>query len=372
MSGASLAAQSVGSSTPQRLGAATLTVAEPFSEVVAVAELTGGRLLVADRRERTFYVVSRDGKTAAPLGRNGSGPNEYTGAFGIVRLPGDTLALYGGSQRFLRVSPDGSFLDALTVPVAVMQAGGLAAPRGADARGALYWTGDVVGTIAGGFKRNLFQNIRRWMPPAETIDTVAPVADHAPAMHVHRFFPYAESDAWAVAPDGRIAVLSAAAYRLRWYEAGRVVAEGPAIPYTPVPITSDDRDAFRKLRLEQPAGMGRLVATPGEAPRPSAEAIRRNREAYPDEIFPSHKPPFVENGMLRAPTGQLWVIRSMPHGSLRARIDILGADGRRRAELDLPDGRRLVGLERNGVWLARVDDDGLQWLERYPMPRVEP
>lgn len=363
-----LHAQQPGADPTLRLGPPTHSLREPFSEPIAVGELPDGRVVVADRRERTFYLVARDGRSATVLGRNGNGPNEYVGAFGIVRLPGDTLGLFGGNQRYLRLSPRGEFVDPLPIPVALLMRGGLAPARGADARGAIYWAGDVVGSTPTGFKRNQSQNVRRWRPPAERLDTVAPIADHAPSMHEHRFYPFAESDAWIVAPDGRIGVLRAAEYRLRWYQDGRVLREGPVIPYAKVPITAEDRADYKKQRLEQPAAGMRAVGPSGRPAAPSAEARQRIEEAYPDASFPTHKPPFVEGGLFLAPNGELWVVRSMPRGSRQARVDVLTSEGRRRAELDLPPGRQLVALERGGIWLARVDDDGLQWLERYDWP----
>lgn len=350
------------------LGAPTFTIHQAFSEVVAVAELSDGRTLVADRRDRAFYAVARDGRSAAQLGRNGRGPDEYSGAFGIVRLPGDTLALYGGELTFLRVTPTGQLADPLPIPVSLLKGGGLTPPRGADARGAIYWAGDLVGTTPNGFRRNLLQTVRRWRPPDERVDTVALAADHARAVHGNRFFPFPERDAWVVAPDGRVGVLSAAEYRLRWYADGKLVSEGPVVPHARVRVTAADREGLRTMSRARPAAGVRALDASGRPEARGAPARPSREEAYPDEVFPTHKPPFVEAGLFRAPSGDLWVLRSMPHDAPRARIDILGEDGNRKAELDLPAGRRLVALERGGIWLVRVDDDGLQWLERYAWP----
>lgn len=368
------AAQPVTAGEPRaslRLGPPTLTVTEPFSEVVAVAEFPDGRFLVADRRDLSYYLVERAGRAMSVLGRNGSGPNEYVNAFGIVRLPGDTLALFGGNQRYLRVTPTAQFAEALPIPVAVLRGGGLAPAVGVDARGGYYWSGDAIGTGRDGFKRNQRQNVRRWLPPSERLDTVASIVDHAEMMHEKSFHPYAERDAWVVAPDGKVGVLSARDYRLRWYQAGKVVAEGSANSFVPIAITAADREAFRAERMRQPASGMRSTA-PGAKAEPSPALRKRIEEAFADEVFPSHKPPFVENGMLRGPNGELWVQRSSAFGQREARIDILLPSGARKATLDLPPGRRLVAVDRLGVYLVRVDDDGLEWLERYDWPLAAP
>jgi len=355
-----------------RLDAPNLRVAEPFTEVVAVGELSDGRAVVADRGGKTFYLISANGARIDPLGRNGSGPNEYVSAFGVVRMPGDSLALYGGNQRLLIVRHDGSFGQSIDVGPAVVGGGGLAMPRGVDASAAFYWAGDLVERAPSGFKRSLRLNVRRWRPGTTHVDTVATVADHAEAMHDRRFHPYAQRDAWVVAPDGNIGVLSASEYRLRWFHHGRMVREGPSIAFAPVRITAEDRAAFRADRVAQPRA-GVRVADPSGQARPPGEAARRSLEvAYPDAMFPSHKPPFVEDGLFRSPSGDLWVVRSMPARAPQTRVDVLSASGERRTMVDLPAGRRLVGLERGGIWLIRVDADGLQWLERYPWPRFAP
>src|SRR5690606_11028789 len=135
---------------------------------------------------------------------------------------------------YLRVTPAGEFVEALPIPVTLLRGGGLGPARGIDARGAYYWAGDIVGTTADGVKRNQSHNVRRWRPPSQRIDTVAPVNDHAIVMHASRFYPFAEKDAWVVAPDGRLAVLAARHYRLRWFVDGKVVAEGPSVPFAPI------------------------------------------------------------------------------------------------------------------------------------------
>jgi hypothetical protein len=94
------------------------------------------------------------------------------------------------------------------------------------------------------------------------------------------------------------------------------------------------------------------------------------REAFPDEMFPVHKPPFVERGAFRSPGGNIWVVRSPVGNRLNGdRVDVLDSNGRRIREVQLPTGRHLVALDRRGVYLAHEDEDGLQFLERYTWPQ---
>jgi hypothetical protein len=89
---------------------------------------------------------------------------------------------------------------------------------------------------------------------------------------------------------------------------------------------------------------------------------------YPDDIFPKVLPPFVENGARLSPRGDIWVERSRPAGDRIPRFDVLGVDGRVRATVQFPPSTQLVSLERGAIYLLRIDDDGLQTLERYTWP----
>ncbi len=351
-----------------RLGSPAWELADPRSEIVGVAALRDGRVLIADRRERLLYVASRDGAAIEALGRNGQGPGEYAIPHAITRGRADTLYVYAGNTRYTRITGDGRIVDDLPIPTEFLRAGGLAAPRGIDDAGRIHWQGDVVGQTAEGFKRNEVQNIRRWTPGVVRLDTVASLRDHAAEMHHHRFHPLAERDVFVVAPDGRVGVLSAREYRLRWYRDGRVVSEGPPIPFEPIRVTAAERAAYRRARAQALSGMARVDGGGSRGAEPSPQAIRQMEVAFTDEMFPAALPPFVEQGALLSPGGEVWVVRSAPTGARAHRVDILAPDGRRRGHLTLPEGRRLVALEAAGVFLARVDEDGLEWLERYAWP----
>ena len=47
------------------------------------------------------------------------------------------------------------------------------------------------------------------------------------------------------------------------------------------------------------------------------------------------------------------------------RYDLDGLSGKLLRHVMLPEDTRLVGFGKNSVYLVRIDDDDLQWLERY-------
>jgi hypothetical protein len=68
-----------------------------------------------------------------------------------------------------------------------------------------------------------------------------------------------------------------------------------------------------------------------------------------------------------APDGSLWTERYVLPGRAPL-IDVFDRDGAKTAEIELPAKRRVVGFGAGTVYLAREDDVGLEWLERYLLP----
>ncbi len=263
--------------------------------------------------------------------------------------------------------PDGSING--SIPLAALRAGGMSswsAPRVSDASGLLYWDAAILERQPE-LKRSMKARLFRWRPGSEP-EIAMEFADHAEFEHRFRYRPMPQTDAWVVAPDGRIGVLSAAEYRLRWYKDGSVVETGPPVPHTPVRLTRAERDAFRDKKALEPANGAGLNGATGSARRTQdpAEVLR----AWPDSIFPEVMPPFEINGALLAANGDIWVKRTAPASARAAPVDLLDPHGKLKARLRLPPRARLFALGSRHVYLLTVDDDGLQTLERYEYPLV--
>lgn len=362
----SATAQSVPAFT---LGAPNGTITEPFSRVMGVAELTDGRVVIADVRENLLVIGDFKSGARVQLGRSGAGPNEYQLVAGVTRRFGDTLYVFDGpNRRYLRVDGSGKLATSLPFPGRAREIG---SPRGIDGAGNFYWTGGVVGQVpTGGFKRNQRSKIMRWDLVADSTVPVAEFTDHAPEMHEHRFHPFAERDGWVIDSKGRIGVVVARDYHLKWIENGKTVFEGPPIPFQPLGVGAKERDGFRAEKEAQgPAGSGRATgAAPAGGSGTSPAQRRTMLEYYPDEMFPKAMPPFVENGARLSPRGDVWVERSRAPGDLAPRFDVLGADGKLRATVQFPASTQLISLDRSGIYLVRIDGDGLQTLERHAWP----
>jgi hypothetical protein len=348
------------------LGRRTGAITEPFSDAMGMAEMSDGRVIVSDRVEAVFSLADFRSGSRRTIGRNGSGPNEYQFPFGPIRWLGDTLlGADTRNQRLLKIMPDGSINGA--IPLAALRAGGMSswsAPRAVDASGLLYWDAAIIEREPA-IKRSMRARLIRWRPGSEP-EVAMEFADHAEFEHAFRYRPMPQTDAWVVASDGRIGIISAAEYRLRWYKDGSVVETGPVVPHTPVRITRAEREAFRARKALEPASGAGVSGAPISTSRTQDPA--KVLEAWPDSIFPDVMPPFEVNGALLAANGDLWVRRTGPASAPSARVDILDPHGKLRATLRLPPGTRLFALGASSVYLLAVDADGLQTLERYNYP----
>jgi hypothetical protein len=139
---AALAPVAVSAQQPVRIGKPDGEFAEPFSQIVSVRELSDGRLLVADPREKIVQLIDFAAGMAIRIGREGSGPGEYQHPQRIIALPGDTSAIYDAANiRYVIILPDGktgpTFRLEDLVSSGLGRPGGTA-PRGTDARGRFF------------------------------------------------------------------------------------------------------------------------------------------------------------------------------------------------------------------------------------------
>src|SRR5690606_9545343 len=78
------------------------SIAHEFTRVSSVRELSDGRLLIIDSRDRALYVADPSAETIEALGRTGRGPLEYERPTRLVALSADsTLLLDPGNRRWL-------------------------------------------------------------------------------------------------------------------------------------------------------------------------------------------------------------------------------------------------------------------------------
>lgn len=387
VSGSWLLASAVGSPLlGQGVGVATVTLKsplsehpEPLSQPASLLELRDGRVLVADSKERILYLFDFDKGTATQVSRQGGGPLEYQMPSGIFSS-GDSVIVVdllqqrllvldaaGKPRRAHRLLPSGDLASAITKVGAIVAI---------DARGRFYSEARGM-TLVPGKMPVLSDTVAlvRWASIGTRGDTLAirveprasPRMGGNPNDGVRIMLPlltFQAHDAWAVFPDGGVAVARTSDYHTEWIDSAGGVKSGARVPHTPAPVTEGDKARARKLTreaAEQGLKLGLSMAAGSGQKTPK---IAMEVEEPPS--WPKVRPPFA--GARAAPDGRLWVARTMADYDAVMEYDVLAPGGRLERRVRAPKGVSLIGFGKGVVYAVRKDADELRYLQRYRYP----
>jgi hypothetical protein len=89
----------------------------------------------------------------------------------------------------------------------------------------------------------------------------------------------------------------------------------------------------------------------------------------PEIQFAETKPPFYGSQAIEvAPDGEIWILRTNAFGDSAPVYDVFNENGQLHRRVALPARSRLVGFGQRTVYIARVDEDDLEWLQKYARP----
>lgn len=374
------------------LGAPDATFPEPFSLVGAgtVRELSDGRLIVADPRDKLLQVIDLGKGSSVAIGREGSGPAEFGMPMRLFDAPGDTTLMYDPvNSRYLVIA------GATPVNTFRMDAGAAAGPGGmrvglsianaTDAKGRLYFQAPGITYGPEGRPQPADSAaIIRYDRGTQRMDTLAWVK--LPANNVQtsgnarnaRFTigaanPLTPRDAWTVFPDGRVAIVRAADYHVDWVSPAGRMTSSPAIKYSPVRMTRADieeeealRDRARQssVRMSMTNVNGQVSRSASIGPEPNAAPLE------PLDNWPEVKPPFRPGAgtVWARPNGELWVQRTEKAGTKGTLYDVIDAKGAVTHRVRVPEGWRVVGMGDGTVYTTKLDEDDLAYLQRHRLP----
>jgi hypothetical protein len=394
-------------STPQ------FEYAEPFSGISGLRELRDGRVVVADTRDKTLQAIDLRTGRATAIGREGSGPNEWGMPMRVLPYVGDSLLVVDPvNSRFLLVSPEGRPVRTIQPagaaggPVVISGAAGAAARGGAgagtaaavrsgvatalgggalslvnaravDRQGRLYTEGSPIAMGPNGPTTADSVPILRQTLAGGTADTMAWI--HLPknaasvqssggsgnqqtmTVRIGGNTPFVNGDQWSVAPDGRIVIARVADYHVDIVMPDKRVVRGAPVPYTPVRVTDADKERWRDNQRNTQAVM--MSNTNGVVSRSVAAAAA----AAPEPTWPATKSPFGTGSVWVAPNGQVWVQRQTPAAERAPLFDVFDAQGKHSGQVKLPPRTRLLAFGAKGLYLARNDDDDLQYIQHHAM-----
>jgi hypothetical protein len=426
---ASLAAQQPAQpAQPRTLGAPDATYAEPFSQlgIGGIRELTNGRVIVTDPRDKVLQQIDFRTGTSVTIGREGSGPAEFGMPMRLFNAPSDTTLLFDPlNSRFLVIDPAAKPVNTfrieterpaqtansdtrardLPAPGAARPGaqggppGGARPPAGGGQRitmggmGFLARTSDAMGRLYAetpgftmgpeGPTTSDTAAVLRYDRITGALDTMTWVklqANNAQVssargggmnFRIGNANPLAPRDEWTVFPDGKIAVVRAADYHVDWIMPNKSVVRSAAIRYTPIRMTDADKaeeEALRERARQNQMSVSVSIGGAGGAQRSAQMGPGANAPPLePLTDWPDLKPPF-RPGMASVqarPNGELWVRRTERAGAKGTLYDVLNAQGVVTHQVRIPEGWTLVGFGNGTVYTTKLDEDDLVYLQRH-------
>jgi hypothetical protein len=361
-----------------------LTVATPlarsrsgFTLVEAVHELPDGRLVVLDTRDASLTILDARLSGSSPLGRQGRGPAEYQRPLHLFPLRGDSAAVIDWSQRHaLIVTPQGTLI------AGPPSRGGIECALASRVLSPFFWAADAAGrffsrgspvrvTKTGTYEASDSAAVQRWTSPCGC-DTVAFVpnpwgrertevigAGIVAAQRGYKTPPFPAVTLWAVAADGRVAIVRPNPYRVDIVQPNGTRRDGTAIGYSRIRVTAAMKQQWRD---EQRAPQLATQVTRNGGTRPE---LRPPSLAFTEPSgWPEYLPPFADSAALFAPDGRLWIRRTATRREA-AIFDVIGDGGQLVARVTFPDRSRIVGFGRGAVYAVRSDSDDVEYVEKY-------
>lgn len=359
-----------------RLAAPTAALAEEFSAIASVRELSDGRVLVSDERDGRLVIADFDTGSGVQVGRRGSGPGEYRQIGRIWALGGDTTLLKEPfSPRWLLLN-GGEVVATLGPGEAAVRIVGPNRLLGADARGHLVWT--QYGRAANGrLTLNDSLLVVRLSRATQRVDTIARVQSHtgwsrdagvtdaAPAVAASSdgapqrrtyHIGLAAPDEVAVFPDGWVALVRADPYRVDWCAPDRRCVEGQ--PLAAPRLAMSDREKRAYLAVAAATQTWPPTTDPSET------------AGWPNTLPPFATPAshIDASAVVALPDGRLLVERLPTADVPHRRYDILARSGGVVRQLQLELVERVVGTSERHLYVAAIGEDGIQRLRRHPLP----
>lgn len=351
----------------RKLAAPTATLAQEFTGIDGVRELRDGRIIVLDARERAIHVIDRSMKSGTKIGREGDGPGEF-------RLPRAFLALGGDTTLIDDMARFGKLL--VITPAGAM--GGFVSTQDNTLGSRAFNVGavDAVGRFYENHYARDSNAIVRWDRAQRRRDTVAhlsmmvvsPLVESAPVAGSARRAdasrsggpppPFSTVSQWAVSADGHVAIVTPEPYRVTIVSPTGVRTIGQPIPVAAIAVGKAEKEEYR---FERQKPVPTITFVNGA----QSSSYQKPRFTEPEE-WPARMPAFLPNAVAYAPDGMLWVKRATRAGA-PSLYDVFDATAKRVYQLELPANTTLVGFGASAVYLARVDDDGLHYLQRHAL-----
>jgi len=353
---------------------------QQFTKIAGIRELSDGRAVVVDPGEKLVALVDFARSSLTKVGREGSGPGEYSNAGRVLAGQGDTTIIGDLLGRLIKFGPSGTYVGDVLLPTTGRSGAqgrmGTSSRLTADALGRLYKQASSFGARRGrgpaGSDSVAIQRIdlrtgkldtAAWFPvPPMIFEATRDGGGISPGGRPEG--PYVAQGTWVVAPDGRIAIVSPAPYQVTWVSPSGQRTVGPLIAFQRVPVTSAEKQAYRENYPSAPNMSVSMSSDRGGVTSASSRPMPYREPSY----WPETKDPFgnAPHTVLASPTGEVWILKQLPHTEKNPTYDVIGSRGELTGRVIIPPRSRVIGFGRNGaVYVVRRDDDDLEYLQRF-------
>jgi hypothetical protein len=353
---------------PVHLDSPNAELAAGFTYISSIRELRDGRVILTDPREQRVVVVDFSEDSAAPIGRRGEGPREWSNAMPLHPLSADSSLqvdassrrwlLYAGDRIVRTIPPDAPVVLATRGDVSDVDGRGHVfrivawrARPGLHTEGA----GDSLAVVR--YSRDdgtadTVALLRDWPATVQTV--VGP--DGSASQRLVARPAFAVGEEMAAFPDGWLAIARLDPYRVDWLEPDGKVVRGSPLPVPRVRVDEHERRAYLARTASARAALDR-------APPEVRDAFMR---MYTD--FPAFIPPFQGDALIAGGDGRLYIRRTRTAEITGVLYDVVDRRGVLNGQIGLKDNERIAAVGVHSLYVVWTDDVDLEHLRRYALP----
>ncbi len=361
---------------------ANATLKDGIKSVRSIREQRDGRVLVAGGGDQPLLLVDfASGKTELRI-KTGAEEDQVRSLGPLWVWPGDSTASFdAGKARLMLFGPDGAVARTMGVGSAlsgVPPTGAPAGGRGSRIPSMRYLVGTET-AIGVGFparpasppnpalapprvpypvvryslKTLRFDTIVQLMPAQAPRPPLSPASSNAGTLVVYiGSAPVQSVDVWAAYPDGSVAVVRAATYRIEWFSPDGSRSSTEPVPFTPISVTSGDRK-----RVVEEFKRTADAALQSNPMRTAILAINYDEPAS----WPASHPPFRSDiAPLIDTHDRLWLGTRCSKDEQGLCYDVIDRRGARVDRYKLPPRTVIVGFGKDAVYSFVDAKDVLQ------------
>lgn len=335
-----------------------------FTRVAGVAELSDGSLMVSDLAGEDLAVLTRDLRLAASVGRRGQGPGEFTSLGAIFALRADTAVVEEPSYRRWRLVTPNALLRPVrmeprhSVDIALVGVDGSGRtlelhPRVFVARAtgarpvpirAFAESLALIRRSRDGSKSDTLASLRGgYLGTADVERTV-----NGDRMRHFLFHPLSAEDQAVSFADGWVAIVRVEPYRVEWISSDGTRRLGPVRADAARLMTAADRQFAIDSR--------------------QSRAFRGVFRPSDFDTWPRILPAFTNGAALALSNGNVLVRRERTRNDASQIYDEFDRRGILVREISVPEGVRLVGSGKHGIFSVSKNVDDVEALSIHPWP----